>query len=146
MERMLFLVMAVAFGLPAMASEPADSLAADMEAVELKGVEIEAKMQSTSAKGSVFIPTKQQRDAASNATDLLFRMGIPELDVKPMGTSVSTISGESVQLFIDYLPATEADVEGLRTEDVRRVEVLNFPTDPRFQGALHVVNFIMQKL
>ena len=141
----MFLVMAVVFGLPAMASEPADSLAADMEAVELKGVEIEAKMQSTSAKGSVFIPTKQQRDAASNATDLLFRMGIPELDVKPMGTSVSTISGESVQLFIDYLPATEADVEGLRTEDVRRVEVLNFPTDPRFQGALHVVNFIMQK-
>lgn len=51
----MFLVMAVAFGLPAMASEPADSLAADMEAVELKGVEIEAKMQSTSAKGSVFL-------------------------------------------------------------------------------------------
>ena len=145
MERMLFLAMMMAVGLLVMASEPADSLAADTEAVELKDVEVEAKMQSTSAKGSVFIPTKQQRDAASNATDLLFRMGIPELDVKPMGTSVSTISGESVQLFIDCLPATEADVEGLRTEDVRRVEVLNFPTDPRFQGALHVVNFIMQK-
>ena len=40
MERMLFLAMMMADGLLIMASEPADSLAADTEAVELKDVEV----------------------------------------------------------------------------------------------------------
>ena len=43
------------------------------------------------------------------------------------------------------MPASQEDIEGLRTADVRRVEYLEFPTDPRFRGAQHVINIIIQE-
>lgn len=144
-SRLFILLTTLGAGLWAAAQESGDSIAADTTAVELKGVEVEAMMQSTSARMSTYLPTNQQKKSAFNGTDLLLRMSIPELKVKPMSTSVSTVSGESVSLFVDYLPASDAEIEGMRPADVKRVEVLQFPTDPRFQGARHVVNFIMQK-
>lgn len=122
-----------------------DSIAVDSTSVELKGVEIEARLQAASSGVSTFIPTKKQKESSFNATDLLFRMNIPELKIMPMSNKVKTIYGEPVSLFIDYLPANDADVEGMRPEDVKRVEFLQYPTDPRFQGAEYVVNFVMLK-
>ncbi len=36
-------------------------------------------------------------------------------------------------------------MEGLRTPDVKKVEYLEFPTDPRFRGAQRVINIIVQE-
>ena len=62
-----------------------------------------------------------------------------------MDNAVTTSSGQNVAVYINYIPASAEEIEGIRTVDVRRVEYLDFPTDPRFQGNEHVVNFIMQK-
>lgn len=43
------------------------------------------------------------------------------------------------------MPASKEDIEGLRTTDVRKVEYLEFPADPRFRGAQRVINFIIQE-
>ena len=107
-------------------------------------VVVDATLQSTSATVSTYIPTQRQKTASQTGTDLLSRMGIPQITVG-IGGAVTTAAGQNVEIFIDYLPATEQDLTGMRMADVKKVEYYDYPDDPRFQGAAHVVNFIMQK-
>lgn len=111
---------------------------------ELGEVVVEAQMQSTSSTVSTYIPTSKQKNASQTGTDLLNRMAIPQLSLG-MGNSVQTATGKPVDIFIDYLPASEQDLTGMRMADVRKVEYYDYPDDPRFQGKAHVVNFIMHK-
>lgn len=128
-------------GSAASASEPVDSIADK----ELSEVTVEVRRETTSATVSTYMPTPRVKDAAQNAIDLLTRMAIPQIMVDPVTKDVKTTAGRPVSVFINFLPATKEEISGLRTADVRRVEVLDFPTDPRFQGAEHVVNIIMQQ-
>lgn len=108
---------------------------------ELNDVVVEGQLQSTSAIVSTYLPTKRQRNAAQNGPELLNHMAIPQLGLVS-GYNVTTNSGQKVDLYIDYVPASEQDLNGMRMADVKKVEYYDFPTDPRFQGSQHVVNFI----
>lgn len=113
---------------------------------ELDEVIVEGQMQRTSAKVSTYIPTGKEKNASLNGIDLLNRMAIPQLHLSPGNdSSVQTVSGQEVDIFIDYLPASSQDLSGMRMSDVKKVEYLDYPTDPRFRGKAHVVNFIMHK-
>ena len=111
---------------------------------ELGEVVVEAQMQRTSATVSSYIPTSKQKNSSQTATDLLNRMAIPQLS-PGMGNSVKTNTGKAVNIYIDYLPASEQDLSGMRMADVKKLEYYDYPKDPRFQGSAHVINFIMQK-
>ena len=141
MKRMILYISAMAVALAARAAEPE---AADTAAVELKGVEIEARMQKATTEGLTYTPSSRQKKAAANGYWLLNNMAIPSLMVSPTEASVTTTLGEDVSLFVNYLPASKDEVDGMRPEDVRRIDVLRSPSDPRFGGALVVVNFIVR--
>ena len=106
---------------------------------------VKAKMQHTNAMSSTYIPTMKQRQSAQNAIDLLQQLALPQININLMDNAVTTTSGQSVAIYINYIPASAEEMEGILTSDVRRVEYLDFPADPRFQGSEHVVNFIVQK-
>ncbi len=112
---------------------------------ELQGIVVEANMQRTSANESTYIPQLRQKNAAADAVSLLAQMAIPQIDVNPTTQSVKTSSGQPVSIFIDYVAATAQDLSGMRPTDVKRVEYLLYPQDPRFRGAQYVLNFVMQK-
>lgn len=122
-------------------SEVSDSI----KTQELDEVVVEASNQRTSSNVSTYIPKARQKDAAADAISLLSQMAIPQIEVDPISRAVKTASGQGVSIFIDYLPATSQDLQGMRTQDVKKVEYYLYPTDPRFQGARYVINFIMQK-
>lgn len=109
---------------------------------ELGEITVVADAQRTSATKTVYIPSARQKSAASDGVSLLSGMNIPQLSVNPISATVTTADNQSVSLFINFHSATDEDIKGLNPRDVRKVEYLNFPTDPRFQRARHVVNFI----
>ena len=111
---------------------------------ELGEITVVADAQRTSATKTVYIPSKRQKSTASDGVSLLSRMNIPQLSVNPINATVTTADNQGVSLYINFHPATDEDVSGLNPEDVKRVEYLDSPTDPRFQRAQHVVNFITQ--
>lgn len=111
---------------------------------ELEEVVVEGRNQRLGAEVSTYIPTSKQRNASQTAADLLNRMAIPQIKISA-NDDITDLVGKSVDVFIDFLPATKADLQGMRMQDVKKVEYYDFPSDPRFQGKAHVVNFVMQK-
>ena len=114
------------------------------QAVSLGTVTVESDNALLYADKSVYMPTTTQKNASQSGADLLNHMAIPQLGVVS-DKSILTNGGKPVAVFIDYLPATEKDLMAMRVNDVKRVEYLEYPSDPRLQGNPYVVNFIMQQ-
>lgn len=126
----------------ALASEPADTAAT---ARQLGEIVVTARQQSASAAATTYTHTAAQKRTAQTAIDLLRQMAIPQIRINPIDGAVSDNAGGSVALYINYLEAGKDELAGLRTADVRRVEYLEFPTDPRFGGAQRVINIIVHQ-
>jgi hypothetical protein len=116
----------------------------DTSTTVLHEIVVEAKMQQLGKEVSYYYPSTKQKNASQNAADLLNRMAIPQIRVS-YDDQITDMTGKSVDVFIDYVPATQEIMEGMQMKDVKKIEYYDYPSDPRFQGKPHVVNFIMQK-
>ena len=121
------------------------SIKIQQETILLNGVQVNANMQRTNAISSTYTPTIKQKSSAQNAIDLLRHLAIPQININLVDNAVTTQSGQNVAVYINYIPASAEEIEGLLTADVRCVEYLDFPANPRFHGNEHVVNFIVHK-
>lgn len=92
-----------------------------------------------------FIPTREEKKISRGGIELIRTMALADLYVDPMTKSVATASGKSVELFIDMQPATQTEVEMLRSMDIQTIEYLESPSDPRFHGARYAVNYVLVK-
>ena len=116
-----------------------------VKAQELNEVVVEAQMQRTSPTATTYIPTGKQKNASQNAIDLLRQIAIPQIQINPIDNAVTDNAGNEVSIFINYISASDEELDGLLTADVRKVEYLEFPTDPRFRGAMRAINIIVQE-
>lgn len=77
---------------------------------ELNEVVVEAQMQQTSATSSTYIPNKKQKSSAQNAVDLLQQLAIPQISINLVDNAVTTLSGQNVAIYINYLPASSQEI------------------------------------
>ncbi len=113
--------------------------------IQLAAVSVEANQTLMTSDKNIYIPTSRQKGASQDAADLLRRMAIPQLVINPADNSVKDVFGNSVAIYINSHEAQADELKGLKMTDVRKIEYIEFPTDPRFKGAQRVVNFIVQE-
>lgn len=141
-NRIITIILYITLAIAAMGqTETPDSV----KTQELDEVVVEAQMQRASPNTTTYIPTNKQKNASQNAVDLLRQMAITQIHINPINDAVTDNAGGDVAIFINYLEASKEELEGLRTTDVKKVEFLEFPTDPRFRGAQRVINIIVQR-
>lgn len=138
-KKILFFTM-LSVNLVAFADEPTDTI----KTQELNEVVVEAQMQRTTANSTTYYPDRNSKRAAQNAIDLLNQMNIPQINVNPVSGSIQTPSGDDVAIFIDMEPATQEEKDALRPEDVKKVEYLMFPSDPRYNHEKYVINITLR--
>lgn len=141
-NRIITIILYITLAIAAMGqTETPDSV----KTQELNEVVVEAQMQRTSPNTTTYIPTNKQKIASQNAIDLLRQMAITQIHINPINDAVTDNAGGDVAIFLNYLEASKEELEGLRTTDVKKVEFLEFPTDPRFRGAQRVINITVQR-
>ena len=91
---------------------------------------------------AVFIPRKSSKNLSRDIPSLVDRMhtGILHVD----GGSIKTVSGETVNIFINGVPADNMDQATFWPKNVRRVEYMESSNDPQFMGKNNILNFIMR--
>lgn len=113
--------------------------------IQLKSVTVEGENASLQSERSIYRPTPRQKNASQTAIDLLRYLAIPQINVNLVDESVTTLTGSAIAIYINGLSASAQELSGMRTADVKTIEYLDFPSDPRFNGNEHVLNFIVQK-
>lgn len=113
--------------------------------IQLRTVNVEAGNTLFHTDKNVYRPTQRQKDASQTAIDLLRYLSIPQISINLVDESVTTLTGGMIALYVNGLPASAEELQGIRTEDIKVVEYLDFPSNPRYDGNEHVINFVVQK-
>ena len=110
----------------------------------LNEVVIEGEKVIQKIDRQLVMPTSAQKKAATNGVSLLQHLQLPNLSVNAIEKTITTNYGESVQLRINAVEATQAEVIAIRPEDVIRVEIHEQP-GLRYGGATAVVDYIVRR-
>lgn len=113
--------------------------------IMLNQVTVEEQSVILAADKNIYVPSHRQKQFSTTGTDLLRHMAIPMLVVTPGNNTVTDVFGTVCVIFINYSPASNDDLSALNISNVRRVEVYDSPSDPRFRGAQKAINIVVQE-
>ena len=116
---------------------PDDSL----RSKQLSGVEVMGEREWRENGIINCIPTKSERRLSNSPASLIKTMHLTYL--KEKDGAIVNLMGEVVPVFINGKRASQIDLETFWPKEVKRVQYLEHPADPRYEGASAVVNFIM---
>ncbi len=111
--------------------------------VQLGEVVVESQAVIQKVDRQILLPSKEQTRASSDGVSLLQNLQIPRIVISPIDNSVKTLSDESVQLRINGIEASTADVKAINPKDIIRVEYHDQP-GVRYNGAAAVVDYIVK--
>lgn len=112
--------------------------------VRLEGVTITASPVIKRTDRQIILPTEMQTKAASNGLALLKNLQLSRLVVNPIDNSIGLPGGESVQLRINGIEVTQAEITAIRPADVLRIEYIDNP-GARYGNVGAVLNYIVKR-
>ena len=144
MKKYLFTLMAMVVATSSIAqTENKDTLQVNTSDFVLQEVTVQSKNVIQKVDKQVLLPNKEQRKAASDGVSLLHNLQIPRIVVNVADNSVKTLANEDVQLRINGIEATTAEVMAVNPKDVIRIEYHDQP-GVRYNGAAAVVDYIVK--
>ena len=120
-----------------------DTLQVNASDFVLQEVTVESKNVIQKVDKQVLLPNREQRKAASDGVSLLQNLQIPRIVVNQADNSVKTLSNDDVQLRINGIEATTAEVMAINPKDVIRIEYHDQP-GVRYNGAAAVIDYIVR--
>lgn len=110
---------------------------------ELKGVEVVGKREIQKIDRRIITPSKLQLKASTNGVMLIQNMQLAGIRVNTIDNTITTTTGDAVQLRINGVIAKIEEVKALRPQDIVKVEYHDMP-GLRFNGAAAVLDFIVK--
>ena len=89
------------------------------------------------------IPSKKDKKLSNSPASLIKVMNLPFLQEKD--GVITNMNGEEVQIFINGEKANDIDIAAFWPMEVKRVQYLENPGDPTYEGARYALNFIVDK-
>ena len=107
---------------------------------ELSEVVIESKRIIHHDKYDSYQPSTLQKEHAANALDLLHLIRLPRIRVNQVEMSVTNIVGEMVQIRINGIPSTVADLQAITPDRVLMIDYIANPGQKYGKGVSCVIN------
>ena len=111
---------------------------------QLGEVTVTASNMIGTADRKLVFPNKKQVNASNNGVDLLRNLMIPRIQINPIGNTIGTNDGGSVQLCINGRKASQNEVTALQPSEIVRVEVVEDP-GARYDNADMMVNYVVRR-
>ncbi len=112
--------------------------------VLLEGVTVTASPVVKKTDRQIILPTEMQTKAASNGLTLLRNLQLSRIIINPINNSISAPGGDNVQLRINGIEVTQAEVIAIRPADVVRIEYIDNP-GARYGNVAAVLNYIVKR-
>jgi len=112
--------------------------------VALKEVTVTGAAVIQKADRQLLIPSATQIKASNSGVTLLRNMQLSRILINPISNAITTPSGDAVQLRINGIEATTAEVVALQPQDIIRIE---YHEDPgmRYNNAAAVIDYITRR-
>lgn len=95
--------------------------------VMLEGVTVTASPIIKKTDRQIILPTEMQTKAASNGVSLLRNLQLSRILINPIDNSITIPGGDNVQLRINGVEVTQAEIIAIRPTDVIRIEYIDNP-------------------
>lgn len=115
----------------------------DTTVKELKELVVKADRGWIEKDKIVYIPSRTEKKISNSPATLIDAMHLPMLKIRD--GKITTVGGDKVAIFINGTRADATDLSTFWPADALRVEYLENPVDPAYQGEPRVVNFVMHK-
>ncbi len=118
----------------------------DEESSLLEGVTVTASNVVTRIDRQLILPTQAQIRTSKSGYELLNKLMLPGLKVNAIENTVGLTDGGGVEIRINDIPATTAQVQALRPDQVLRVEFIDNP-GIRYadKGIGAVINYVVKR-
>lgn len=114
----------------------------DVKATDLNEVIVRGENVWVDGNKTVFIPNKRAKNLAKDMVSLVERMHMGIILVED--GEIRTGNGQTVNIFINGVPADGLDISTFWPKNAMRVEYMETSDDPRFLGKGNILNFVMK--